>query len=49
MVRMTNKRFPRGEANVAARDVPTWEAAGWVASPSPKQRTEKRTNEGEKQ
>lgn len=31
-ITMTNKRF-KGEANVKEADVPTWEAAGWVAVP----------------
>lgn len=35
-VRMTNKRFPNGEANVKSRDVATWKAAGWVAERKPK-------------
>lgn len=42
MVKMTNKRF-RGEANVTARDVPKWEAAGWVAKP--KQRKSRKSTQ----
>ncbi|RDC59787.1 hypothetical protein HME9302_00982 [Alteripontixanthobacter maritimus] len=35
-VKMKNKRFPHGEANVKLREVSTWEAAGWVAVPDTK-------------
>jgi Zn ribbon nucleic-acid-binding protein len=31
-IKMTNKRFIGG-ATVPSDDVPTWEAAGWVAVP----------------
>lgn len=34
-VEMTNKRFT-GAAKVLPDDVPTWEAAGWVATPEKK-------------
>lgn len=47
-IKMTNKRFPNGEANVNPRDVATWEAAGWVAAPKPKstkQTTEKKDDD----
>ncbi len=38
-VKMKNKRF-KSEANVLPVDVPTWEAAGWVAERKPKQKKE---------
>lgn len=31
-IRMTNKRFA-GEATPDEKDVPVWEAAGWVVAP----------------
>jgi len=45
MVKMKNKRFPRGEANVAPRDVAKWEAAGWVAERKPSKSTSKKDDE----
>jgi hypothetical protein len=34
-VRMTNKAYTNGVANVWPKDVSAWEAAGWVADPVP--------------
>lgn len=41
-IKMTNKRFV-GAANVLPDDVPTWEAAGWVAEQSDKKSSETKT------
>jgi hypothetical protein len=43
-VKMTNKRFKTG-ANVLPDDVPTWEAAGWVAEQKPIKLTKKEESE----
>lgn len=40
-VKMKNKRFPNGEANVLPEDQAKWEAAGWSAVPTHKPRKEK--------
>lgn len=42
-IKMKNKRFPNGEANVKSRDVATWKAAGWVAEPETKPSTKTTT------